>query len=38
MGLALIWLGVSLWSDQRRNATQATPSSQGSHLDRAAAA
>ena len=34
MGLALIWLGYSLWSDQRKNAAQTTPAGRGSRLDR----
>jgi len=33
MGLALIWLGFSLWSDQRRNAAQTTPVGRGTRLD-----
>lgn len=34
MGLALIWLGFSLWSDQRKNATRPAPSGHGSRLER----
>jgi hypothetical protein len=37
MGLALIWLGYSLWSNQRQNAAQTIPVEQGSRLDRTAA-
>lgn len=35
MGLALVWLGYSLWSDQRSSAAQAARPGQGSRLDRA---
>ena len=34
MGLALIWLGFSLWSDLRAGAAQAVAAGQGSRLDR----
>ncbi|TFD44669.1 hypothetical protein E3T33_08395 [Cryobacterium sp. TMT1-2-1] len=34
MGLALIWLGYSLWSDQRRLAAQTSSGEQASRLDR----
>ncbi|TFC51216.1 hypothetical protein E3T26_02855 [Cryobacterium sp. TMT1-21] len=34
MGLALIWLGYSLWSDQRRIAGRTAPTGHGTRLDR----
>ncbi|TXN30361.1 hypothetical protein [Lacisediminihabitans profunda] len=34
MGLALIWLGYSLWSDQRTNPARTHASTEGSRLDR----
>jgi hypothetical protein len=33
MGLALAWLGYSLWSDQRKNAASRQPNKHESHLD-----
>ncbi|HSP53404.1 MAG TPA: hypothetical protein VLO00_10965 [Cryobacterium sp.] len=38
MGLALIWLGYSLWSDQRRNTAQSTSAGHGSRYNRTPAA
>jgi len=38
MGLALIWLGYSLWSDQRKSAGRSLSGESGSHLDRATTA
>jgi hypothetical protein len=35
MGLALVWLGYSLWSDQRKNAATLTTRTDEVHLDRA---
>jgi hypothetical protein len=37
MGLALIWLGYSLWADRRKPAPGSSSISAGSHLDHAAA-
>ena len=37
VGLAVAWLGWSLWSEQRTPATESVPESRGSRLDRVAA-
>ena len=37
MGMALIWLGYSLWTDRRKHAIESASSSESARLDRAAA-
>lgn len=37
MGLAIVWLGISLWSDQRKNKASLPSSTDESRLDRASA-
>jgi hypothetical protein len=37
MGLAIAWLGISLWADQRKNKASLQSSTDESRLDRASA-